>query len=231
MKTQIAFLIHLLTASGAAFALLALIAAANGQWADMFWWLLAAQFVDGIDGPLARKARVAHYLPNWSGDSLDFVIDYATYVFIPAFALARADILPDPYALIAACVITITGGLYFADNRMKTQSNAFRGFPAVWNGVIFYLFLFPVSPAIGFILILLLAIGQFVPVEFVHPVRVAAWRPFTLLIVAIWAVFASHVVINEMIPTSLDRIALAATGLYLFAIGPILHYRRLQPET
>ncbi|PLW77629.1 CDP-alcohol phosphatidyltransferase family protein [Cohaesibacter celericrescens] len=228
MKTLCAFLIHLLTASGGAFAVLATLAAADLQWSDMFLWLFAAQVVDGIDGPLARKFEVSKHLPNWSGDSLDYVIDYATYVFIPAIAFARADLLPAPYGLLAACLIVISGGLYFADNRMKTKSNAFRGFPAVWNGVLFYFFLFTPSPILGFVIIVLLAVGQFLPVEFIHPVRVAAYRPLTLAVMALWAVFCFLVIRNDMMPTALDQIVLGLTGLYLFAVGPILHYQRSQ---
>ena len=227
MNRQIAFLIHLLTASGAACALMALVAAADARWDDMFWWLLAAQFVDGIDGPLARKYRVSELLPNWSGHNLDFVIDYATYVFIPAFALAQADLLPSPLGLIAACIVTISGGLYFADDRMKTQSNAFRGFPAVWNGVLFYYFLLLPSPWIGLPIIVLLAIAQFLPIEFVHPVRVKTWRPFTLTVMLIWAGFAFRVTINDMNSTMLDQVVLGVTGIYFFVIGPFLHYRRV----
>ena len=226
MNKFLAFLIHILTASGGIFALLALIAAADRQWMDMFFWLFVAQVVDGVDGPLARRYKVVEILPNWSGDSLDFVIDYATYVFIPAFALTRADLLPQPLDLIAASVIVVTGGLYFADDRMKTESKAFRGFPAVWNGALFYLFLWAPGPVFGMGMVLFLAAAQFVPVEFIHPVRVKEFRPFTLLITAIWSAFALHVILNNMQATQLDQIVLTTTGLYFFAIGAFLHYRR-----
>ena len=230
MKTTLAFLVHLLTASGGAFALLALVAASNRQWADMFLWLFAAQCIDGIDGPLARKFDVPNQLPNWSGHSLDYVIDFATYVFIPAFAFATADLLPDKLAVIAAMVIVVSGGLYFADNRMKTRSNAFRGFPAVWNGVLFYFFLLAPDPMAGFFLILLLAAAQFLPVEFIHPVRVKALRPLSLSVIAIGAVFTLRVIVNDMVANGLDRTVLVICGLYLVFIGPWLHFRRNRRE-
>lgn len=225
-KVLLAFLTHILTASGGAFALLAIVAVAEKQWSMLFVWLLAAQFVDGIDGPIARKIEVRKILPNWSGDSLDFVIDYVTYVFIPAFALVYADLIPGSLGMIAACIIVITGGLYFADDRMKTNSNAFRGFPAVWNAVLFYFFIFPPGAVGGFVLVLLLAAGQFVPVEFIHPVRVVKYRPLTLALVALWSASAIHVTYNDMVPTLLDQIILGLTGLYFFAIGPFLQFTR-----
>src|SRR5215475_15649651 len=81
------FCVHLLTAAGAACALLALMAAVAGQWAVMFAWLGLALIVDAADGPLARRLEVARTLPRWSGDTLDLVVDFTTYVFVPAYAI------------------------------------------------------------------------------------------------------------------------------------------------
>ncbi len=47
-----------------------------------FMWLGLALFVDGIDGTLARKARVLEYTPNVDGRTLDNVIDFFTYVAV-----------------------------------------------------------------------------------------------------------------------------------------------------
>ncbi len=83
-----AFCIHILTASSALWGLLALMAAVRGDWTAMFWWLAVALIVDGIDGPLARRLKVEALLPQWSGANLDFVVDFVTYVFVPAYAIA-----------------------------------------------------------------------------------------------------------------------------------------------
>ena len=137
----LAFSVHVLTACGAALALLALLAAARGDWPLMFLWLGVALVLDAIDGPLARAANVSAVWPNWSGDTLDLVVDYNTYVFVPAYAVAAGSLMPDALALPAAATIAITGTLYFANREMKTPDNFFRGFPAVWNLVVFYLLL------------------------------------------------------------------------------------------
>ena len=90
MRPQIrAILVHLLTATGAVFAMLAMLAATKGEWSLMFLWLVVAFAVDGIDGPLARHYHVKRYAPQFDGVLLDLIIDYLTYVFIPAFALTR----------------------------------------------------------------------------------------------------------------------------------------------
>ena len=137
----LAFSVHILTACGAALALLALLAATRGDWPLMFFWLGVALVVDAVDGPLARALNVQSVLPRWSGETLDLVVDYTTYVFVPAYAVAVGGLMPEGWAIAAAATIAITGTLYFADREMKTEDNFFRGFPAVWNLVVFYLLL------------------------------------------------------------------------------------------
>ena len=131
-----AFAVHVFTASGAALALLALIAAVDGRFSMMFLCLGAALVVDGIDGAMARRLRVVELLPRWSGDVLDLVVDFLTYVFVPAYAIVAGGLLPDLLAIPAAIVIVITGALYFADREMKTEtisSAAFRRSGTWWR--------------------------------------------------------------------------------------------------
>ena len=87
----------------------------------MFWFLGAALFVDGIDGTLARRLDVAERLPRWSGDMLDLVVDFLTYVFMPAYVVVASGLLPAYLAIPCAVAIIISGALYFADRRMKTD--------------------------------------------------------------------------------------------------------------
>ena len=162
-----AFAVHVFTASGAACALLALMAAVAGEWPKMFLWLGIALIIDGVDGTLARQLRVAEVLPRWSGDMLDFVVDFTTYVFVPAYAIATGGLLPRPLALPLGLIVAVTGALYFADRRMKTPDNYFRGFPALWNIAAFYLFVLKPPPWAGAIAIAVLAAATFAA----HPFR------------------------------------------------------------
>ena len=132
-----AFAVHIFTASGAAVAFGALIAAIQGEFTVMFALLGAALLIDGVDGFFARRLRVAEVLPRWSGEVLDHVIDYLTYVFVPALALATGAILPERMAVPAALAIVVSSALYFADKKMKTNDGFFRGFPVLWNLVVF----------------------------------------------------------------------------------------------
>ncbi len=90
--------IHVLTASGAVLAFLALLAVEKGQWHAALLWLGAALVVDGIDGPLARLTGLAERMPKIDGSILDLVVDYLTYVFVPAMLIYRAGLVPGPYA-------------------------------------------------------------------------------------------------------------------------------------
>jgi phosphatidylcholine synthase len=214
-----AFAVHVLTACGAACALLALVAAVAGEWPQMFLWLGLALIIDGVDGTFARYLRVAEVLPRWSGDALDFVVDFATYVFVPAYAMAASGLLPRPLALALGLVVTVTGALYFADRRMKTADNYFRGFPALWNVAAFYLFVLKPPPWAGAIAIAVLAAATFMPIHFVHPIRVPRWRLLNLAGLALWGALAAVALAQNLDPPGWVAAALAALAIYFVIAG------------
>jgi len=214
-----AFCVHIFTACGAACALLALVAAVGAKWTQMFLWLGLALIIDGVDGTFARRLRVAEVLPRWSGELLDFVVDFAAYVFVPAYAIATSGLLPASVALGLGLIITVTGALYFADRRMKTADSYFRGFPALWNVAAFYLFVLKPAPWLGALGILALAAATFVPIHFVHPVRVARWRALNLAALLLWALLALFALAQNLDPPGWAAAALAAIAIYLIVVG------------
>ena len=222
-----AFVIHIFTASGAALALLAVILATGGHWAAMFLCLGLALVVDGVDGPLARAFKVAEVLPRWSGETLDLVVDFVTYVFVPAFAIAASGYLPQALAIPAAIVVVIAGALYFADRDMKTGDNYFRGFPGVWNLAAFYLFLLEPPEWAAVAGVVALAGLSFAPIRFVHPLRVRHLRPLNIVLLAGWAVLALIAVIQNLEPGPYVTIPLAAIAGYFFLAGFLR--RRTEP--
>jgi phosphatidylcholine synthase len=219
--------VHLLTASGAAFALLATLSVLQSDWTGTFAWLGAALFVDGIDGPLARRFKVEEKVPWFDGAILDLVIDYATYVFIPALMLARADIVPPLLAIPAAIAVAVVGAIYFADSRMKTAEYGFRGFPAVWNALVFVLIVFALPPWVGAAIIALFLVLTFTPVEFIHPFRVQRARPLTLAMTFAWAFFSLLAVVARLAPPAPVLWGLAITSAYLALVGAFLQAARL----
>jgi phosphatidylcholine synthase len=217
-----AFSVHLFTASGAFLAFLSLIAAAEGQWVAMFAWLGLALLVDGVDGPMARKVEIKRVLPDWSGDMLDAIIDYSTFCLIPAVALYLSDMIGKPWSFIAAALIVITSAIYYADTRMKTKDNFFRGFPVCWNMVVFAFFAIRPSEWAVFAIVVLCAAGTFAPVKFLHPVRVVRLRPLNLAMMVAWMAFGLAALLYGFDSPAWVRIGVALTSLYLISIGAII---------
>jgi phosphatidylcholine synthase len=214
-----AFAVHIFTATGAALALIALVYAVQGQWPAMFLCFGIALVIDGVDGTIARRLEVAKLLPRWSGDVLDLVVDFVTYVFVPAYAIVAGGLLPRPLALPAGVVIVVTGALYFADRDMKTADNYFRGFPALWNAAAFYLFLLRPTPLLAVAAIVLLAGLTFVPFKFLHPMRVARLRAVNIAAVMLWAVLALIAIWRDLDPGPWVTGSLVVIGLYFLAVG------------
>src|SRR6202158_4517790 len=189
-KRAAAFSLHIFTALGAGIALIALLEAVREHWAAMFAWLGVALVIDALDGPIARRLDVARVQPDWSGDVLDLVVDFVTYVFVPAYAITASGLLLPLAAPLLGVGIVVSGALYFADRRMKTSDNHFRGFPALWNGAAFYLFLLHLPPAVASLAIAILIALTFVPFHVVHPIRVVRLRALTLSLMGLWTVLA-----------------------------------------
>lgn len=219
--------VHLLTATGAVFAMLALLAAAQGNWSLMFLWLVVAFAVDGIDGPLARRYEVKTHAPQFDGVLLDLIIDYLTYVFIPAFALFQSGLLPGWTGWFAIFVITFTSAIYFADTRMKTADNSFSGFPGCWNMVVIVLFALEPNFWIMTAIIAVLAVAMFVPVKFVHPTRTRRWRPVNFTMALGWTFFAAWAAWVDFDPQSWAHWGLVVTSIYLLFAGAL---QQLIPE-
>lgn len=221
-----AFSVHIFTALGAGLALLALLEAVREHWAAMFLWLGAALIVDAIDGPVARQLNVKHLQPNWSGEVLDLVVDFVTYVFVPAYAIAASGLLLPVAAPLFGLAIVVTSALYFADLRMKADDNHFRGFPALWNTAAFYLFLLHWPPVLSTLLVAVLLVLTFVPVHVLHPVRVARLRSLTLMLMVVWAVLALYTVavdFNAGVPV---QIALCAIALYVVGSDAVIRFAK-----
>jgi len=218
-----AFSVHLLTASGSFLAFLSLVAASEKQWSATWAWLGIALIVDAIDGPIARRLDVKYVLPAWSGELLDNVIDYVTYVLIPAFALYQSGLMGPGLSFLSAALIVVTSAIYYADTDMKTEENFFKGFPVVWNMVVFTLFVVQPTEWIAFTVVLVSAVLSFLPIYFIHPVRVRRLRSLTAVFVSVWAVLSAVAIFYyRMDAPDWLRIGLIASSLYVYCIGAIL---------
>jgi phosphatidylcholine synthase len=210
-----AFCVHIFTAMGAGVALLAMLEAVREHWANMFGWLGVALIIDAIDGPLARKLDVVRLQPNWSGETLDLVVDFVAYVFVPAYAITASGLLLPVAAPILGIGIVISSALYFADRRMKASDNHFRGFPALWNAVAFYLFVLRLPPALSTLAVAALIVLTFAPFHVLHPLRVVRLRWLTLWLLASWAVLAIYTVARDFDVSAPVIAGLCAIAVYV----------------
>lgn len=218
-RINAAYLVHMFTATGAVWASLAMLAAVDHKWDVMFLWLVVAFIVDGVDGPLARRYHVKANAPVIDGVLLDLIIDYLTYVFIPAYALFASGLLPGWTGWTAIIVINFASVLYFADTRMKTRDNSFSGFPGCWNMVVLVFFALKPDFWIMLAIIVALAVLMFIPLKFVHPVRTERWKSLTLPMTLGWVVFAGWAAWVDFWPGSWAHWGLVVTSVYLALAG------------
>ncbi len=214
-----ALLVHLLTATGAVFAMLAMLAAVDEKWSLMFLWLVVAFGVDGIDGPLARRYHVKVNAPQYDGVLMDLIIDYLTYVFIPAYALFKSGLMPGWTGWFAIIVITFASAIYFSDTRMKTKDNSFSGFPGCWNMLVIVLFATEPNFWVLLLLVSALAVAMFLPLKFIHPVRTERWRLISLPCALAWTFFAGWAAWVDFHPESWAHWGLVVTSVYLLGAG------------
>ena len=211
--------VHLLTASGAVLSMFAMLAAVEQKWSLMFLWLVVALIVDGIDGPLARKYEVHKNWPTYDGVLMDLIVDYLTYVFIPAYALFKSGLLSGWTGWLSIIVIVFGSVVYFADTRMKTKDKSFAGFPACWNMVVLVLFAVAPSPGVILLVVIGLTVAMFTNLKFIHPVRTQRWRMVSLPVCVAWVIFAAWAAMVDFAEGSLAHWGLILTSLYLVLAG------------
>ena len=188
LPVVLAWAVHVLTASGAVLALFALLQVEQRHWKSALLWLGAALVVDGIDGPMARLVGVVQRSPRISGATLDLVVDYLTYVFVPAVLIYRAGLMPTSFALAAVAVILVSSLYTFARTDMKTSDNFFLGFPALWNIVAYYLLVLQPGQLASAAIVGVFALLTFAPIHFVHPLRVREHQPWLGGLATMWGV-------------------------------------------
>ncbi len=179
---------HLVTASGAIWGLLTLLAVANGAWISAFAWMGVAIVVDSLDGFWARRVRVKKVLPEFDGALLDNMLDYLNYVFVPAIFLSQSTLLPDSVRLLGAILILLASAYQFCQNDAKTEDNYFKGFPSYWNIMVFYLFVLNLNGWTNFAISVSLAVLVFVPIKYLYPSRTLFLRGLTLALSTLWGI-------------------------------------------
>ena len=206
--------------------LAALQATVQSDYRAAFLWLIAATVVDGVDGWLARLARVSERAPGLDGKRLDDIVDYVTYVLAPAFLLLRSGLLPADVDWPVAAAMLLSSAYGFSRPDAKTPDHFFTGFPSYWNIVALYLYVLGLSPAANAAVLLVLAALVFVPIGYIYPSRTVAWQAPTIVLGTIWA--GLMIVVAWMLPGVSRPLVVGSLvfPLYYFVLSLVLHARR-----
>jgi len=222
----LAWLAHLYTASGAVFAFLAARAVIDFDYQAAFFWLGVQIVVDATDGIFARAVRVSERLPWFNGAKLDDIIDYLTYVFVPALLVWRAILVPESWMLYVTSAMLLSSAYGFNRTDAKTEDHFFLGFPSYWNIVVFYLLLLRLPAVVNGAILLGLAVMVFVPIRYVYPSRMTVLRWPTNLLGVAWGV--TLFVMIWQYPAVSRPLLLGSLifPIYYLGLSVVLHFRR-----
>jgi phosphatidylcholine synthase len=231
VRVLAAALVHLLTASGAVLAWLATVDAFAGEYRRAFLWLAVSTAVDAVDGALARAARVKERMPGVDGARLDDIVDYLTFVFVPALIVARAGLVPGNWTLPVTAAMLLSSAYGFSRTDAKTSDYFFTGFPSYWNIVVLYMFVLGLGRAVNGTVLCLLALLVFVPIGYVYPSRTPALRSVTVLLGTVWGVLVIAMIWMLPNPPQALVVATLVYPAYYVALSLALQARRGLPST
>ncbi len=187
MLAPLAWIAHIYTATGTVWAFLATAMTFASNFRGAFIFLVVATFVDSTDGILARAFKVKERTPNFDGALLDNIIDYMTFVFIPALIVWRADLVPAPFLVCAAMLMSSAYGFAHTAAKVEAGDHFFTGFPSYWNIVVVYLYILQLPRLTNAIILVILAVLVFVPLRYIYPSRTRTLQTPTLILGASWA--------------------------------------------
>lgn len=187
-RQALAWSVHLLTGSGVVLGFLAILAIFEADWRTAMILMGITILIDGFDGTLARLVQVKRVLPNFDGALLDNIIDYFTYVVVPAVFVYQAELVPEGWQLVAPACILLASSYQFAQTDAKTEDHYFKGFPSYWNILVIYFVLWQTAPLLNLIILLACAVMVFVPIKYLYPSRMQGNRGITLLFTVIWMI-------------------------------------------
>jgi phosphatidylcholine synthase len=182
-----AWAVHGFTGSGAVLGFLAIISIFDNDLVGAFLWLGLALLIDGIDGTIARKIGVTDKTPNIDGSTLDNVIDYLNYVIIPSLMVYWFQLVPLGWEIIIPAGMFLVSLYTFANLNMKTSDYYFSGFPAVWNIAVLYFYILETNEWLNLSVIIFFYILTFIPIKFIHPLRVKKLRHITIFATILWS--------------------------------------------
>jgi phosphatidylcholine synthase len=226
-----AALVHLLTASGAVLAWLATVDVFAGDYRRAFFWLALSTLIDAFDGALARRYRVKERMPGVDGARLDDIVDYLTFVFVPALVIARGALVPAAWIAPVAAAMLLSSAYGFSQVNAKSSDHFFTGFPSYWNVVVLYVVVLGLDPVVNACVLLGLAVLVFVPIGYVYPSRTPTLRAATVAFGSVWGVLVFAIIWRLPEPPRSLVYASLAFPVYYFLLSLALQARRSNQPT
>jgi phosphatidylcholine synthase len=221
-----AWLVHAYTASGVVLALLATRAVIDDNYRAAFFWLWLQVVIDATDGALARRARVSERIPWFDGGKLDDVVDYLTYVFVPALFVWRAVLVPDEWTIWIAAAMLLASAYGFSRKDAKTPDHFFTGFPSYWNVVTFYLLVAGWSSLVNAAILVTCIVLVFIPIRYVYPSRTPILQRSTNVLAGIWSALMLFMLWQYPDVSKLVMWISFAFPVYYFALSLWLHVQK-----
>src|SRR5262245_14691212 len=226
-KLALAWLVHLYTAVGAVVAFVTIVLIEQLKFQETFWLMALAVAIDATDGTLARAARVKELIPQFDGDRLEDIIDYANYVVVPCWFLIHANLLPAKDSLWLASLPLLASAYGFCQKQAKTSDNFFLGFPSYWNIIVFYLYVLQSPHWVNAFAIVILSILVFVPIKYIYPSRSPHLRALTNSLGVLWALAVLTIIYLLPEPPSWLVFASVLFPAYYVALSFWLAFRRV----
>tara|TARA_A100001011_G_C14245943_1_gene815544 strand:- start:339 stop:1097 length:759 start_codon:yes stop_codon:yes gene_type:complete len=193
----LAWSVHLLTCSGLISGFLALICVFKNDQISAFLFLGLALLIDAVDGTLARKFKVSVIVKNIDGKMLDSVIDFFNYIIIPSVMIYWFKFVPAPFEIIIPSIILIISAISYSNNNLMTLDNFYKGFPCIWNILLFYLYLFNLSQTYNLFFISACILLKFIPIKFIHPLRVNKYRRYSVAFLVLWFISSFKILLSS----------------------------------
>jgi phosphatidylcholine synthase len=223
--------VHAYTATGAVWAFLAAQSVVTGQLRAAFLWLFVAVVVDSTDGWFARYARVQDRLPHFSGPKLDDIVDYLTFVFVPALIVWRAEVVTTAWSLPVAAAMLLSSAYGFVTADAKTSDQFFTGFPSYWNIVVLYLVVLGLPTGYNAAILLALAALVFVRIGYIYPSRTSVLQILTLTLGAVWSVLMLVLIVRLPDPPRWLAWVSLFFPMYYAVLSLALNRRRVHSTT
>ena len=210
------YLVHLFTTSGVVCSFFAVLAADKGEFQIAFGWMFLAMVIDTLDGSMARRINIREMIPKIDGHYLDLVVDYVSFVFLPAIVLYKMGALPEPFNFLAVTLILVSGSYNFALANDTSDDGYFVGFPAAWHVLVMYFYLFESSPTVVGSIVGVAFVLHFVPLKFVYITKNIPYPVVTLPMILIWmGVSVWSLVVGPPLPSWLAGCMLVCPAYFL----------------